>query len=71
MKKIIVSLGVAMLLLVVIVSMAYAATGVADPVVLKDLAQVRRATAKYHDVNAALADGFVPTPPASRSQGQV
>ena len=62
MKKILVSLAAAMLLLVVIVSIAYAATGVADPVVLKDLAQVRRATAKYHDVNAALADGFVPTP---------
>ena len=62
MKKILVSVGVAMLLLVVIVSIAYAATGVADPVVLKDLAQVRRATAKYHDVNVALAEGFVPTP---------
>ena len=23
---------------------------------------MRQATAKYHDVNAALADGFVPTP---------
>ena len=62
MKKLLVSLGVAMLLLVVIVSIAYAATGVADPVVLKDLAQLRRATAKYHDVNAALADGFIRTP---------
>ena len=61
MKKILVSLAAAMLLLVVIVSIAYAATGVADPAVLKDLAQLRRATAKYHDVNAALADGFVST----------
>ena len=62
MKKIVVSLAAVMLLLVVIVSIAYAATGVADPVVLRQLAQVRQATAKYHDVNVALADGFVPTP---------
>jgi hypothetical protein len=62
MKKIVVSLAAAMLLLVVIVSIAYAATGVANPVVLKDLAQLRRATAKYHDVDVALADGFIQTP---------
>jgi hypothetical protein len=62
MKKILVSLAVAMLLLLVLAGIAYAATGVTDPVVLKDLAKVRQATAKYHDVNVALADGFVPTP---------
>ena len=62
MKKLLVSLAVAMLLLIVVASIAYAATGVMDPVVLSQLAQVRRATAKYHDVNVALADGFVPTP---------
>ncbi|MCI0552630.1 MAG: hypothetical protein L0287_16895 [Anaerolineae bacterium] len=62
MKKLLVSLAAAMLLVVVLVSIAYAATGISDPVVLQQLAQVRRATAKYHDVNAALADGFVPTP---------
>lgn len=62
MKKILVSITVAVLLLVIVASIAYAATGVTDPVVLKELAQVRQATAKYHDVNAALADGFVPTP---------
>ena len=61
MKKILISLAVAVLLLVILASIAYAATGVADPVVLRQLAQVRRATAKYHDVNVALADGFVPT----------
>lgn len=37
------------------------ATGVSDPLVSGQLALVRQATAKYHDVNAALADGFVPT----------
>ena len=62
MKKLLVSIAVAVLLLVVAAGIAYAATGVTDPAVLRQLAQVRRATAKYHDVNAALADGFVPTP---------
>ena len=62
MKKIVVSLGVAVLLLLALAGIAYAATGVTDPVVLRDLARVRQATAKYHDVNAALADGFVSTP---------
>lgn len=62
MKKIFVSLALATLLLIVLAGIAYAATGVTDPAVLQQLAQVRRATAKYHDVNAALADGFVPTP---------
>jgi hypothetical protein len=62
MKKILVSLAVAMLLFVILASIAYAETSVTDPVVLKDLAKVRRATAKYHDVNVALADGFIRTP---------
>jgi hypothetical protein len=61
MKKLLVSTGAAMLLLIVLVSIAYAATGVTDPVVLKDLARLRQATTKYHDVNVALADGFIPT----------
>jgi hypothetical protein len=30
-----------------------------DPAVLRDLAAVRNATAKYHNVDNALADGFV------------
>ena len=62
MKKLLVSLAVALLLLVVLGGVAYAATGVTDPVVLRQLAQVRQATAKYHDVEAALADGFIQTP---------
>jgi len=62
MKKIFVSLTVAMLLLAILASVAYAAsTGVNDPGVIKQLMRVRRANAKYHDVNVALADGFVPT----------
>jgi hypothetical protein len=62
MKTILVSAGIAVLLLLVLASVAYAATGVTDPVVLKELAQVRQATAKYQDVNVALADGFIATP---------
>jgi hypothetical protein len=71
MKKILVSLVVAMLLVVILASMAYAATGVTDPVVLKELAQVRQATTKYHDVNVALADGFIPTPDCVQSSDGV
>ena len=62
MKKIVVSFIVAALLLVTLAGIADAATGTTDPQVLRDLARVRRATAKYHDVNAALADGFIRTP---------
>jgi hypothetical protein len=69
MKKLIVSLAAAMLLLLVLAGIAYAATGVTDPVVLSQLAQVRQATAKYHDVNTALADGFVPTPQCVQEPG--
>jgi hypothetical protein len=69
MNKLLVSLAVAMLLLLVLAGIAYAATGVTDPVVLSQLAQVRQATAKYHDVNAALADGFVPTPLCVQESG--
>lgn len=33
----------------------------------QDLAEVRRATAKYHRVEAALADGYIPTPSCTSS----
>jgi hypothetical protein len=62
MKKLTVSLSIAVLVVLIIAGAAYAATGVADPVVLKDLARVRQATDRYHDVNVALADGFIRTP---------
>jgi hypothetical protein len=62
MKRTFIVTGLVLLLLAALAGVAYAATGITDPAVLKDLAQLRRATAKYHDVNAALADGFVPTP---------
>jgi len=69
MKKLLMSLAAAILLLLVLAGIAYAATGVTDPVVLSQLARVRRATAKYHDVNVALADGFVPTPQCVQEPG--
>ena len=62
MKRISVSTGIATLLLSFLASNAYAAPGVTDPAVLKDLAALRQATVKYHDVNEALADGFIRTP---------
>lgn len=62
MKKTLITIVIALALVATLAGVAYAATGTADPQVLRDLAKVRQATAKYHDVNAALADGFVPTP---------
>jgi hypothetical protein len=61
-KKIVVTTVILLALLATLVGVVFAATGVTDPQVLRDLARVRQATAKYQDVNAALADGFVPTP---------
>ena len=62
MKKILISTPIALLLLIVLAGLGYAATGgVTDPVVLKDLATVRQATTRYHDVNNAIADGYLPT----------
>ncbi len=41
---------------------AFAALGETDAEALQQLAQVRRATAKYHNVENALADGYIATP---------
>lgn len=60
MKKLLVSTGIAGLLLIILARIVYAAPGVTDPVMLKELAQVRQATANYHDVNVALGDGLSP-----------
>lgn len=62
MKKLLVSSVAVLVLLALMAGVAYAATGVTNPAVLRDLAALRRATTKYHDVNAALADGFIATP---------
>lgn len=62
MKKVI----LASLLVLVLLSSGYGLAFAADvqltgSPVLKDLAAVRQATAKYHDVEAAIADGYLPT----------
>ena len=62
MKRILLTITISLTVIAALAGVAYAATGTTDPQVLRDLAAVRQATAKYHDVNAALADGFVPTP---------
>src|SRR5262245_2352942 len=62
MKKLLITITVVFVLLATLAGVAYAATVTTDPSLLKQLAQVRRATAKYHDVNVALADGFIQTP---------
>lgn len=62
MKKTVIPIIVALALVATLAGVAYAATGTTDPQVLRDLAKVRQATAKYHDVNVALADGFIQTP---------
>ncbi len=41
---------------------AVAAPAHSDPIVEQELAAVRRATAKYHDVEKALADGYIAAP---------
>ena len=61
-KKVQIALLIVVLLLGVFASIAYAAGGETNPLVLKDLAKVRQVTAKYHDVSVALADGFIQTP---------
>jgi hypothetical protein len=62
MKKITITIIIALALVTTVAGVAYAATGTTDPQVLQDLAKVRQATDKYHDVNGALADGFIRTP---------
>jgi hypothetical protein len=69
MKKIFGSIIVAILLMIVLATVAFAGTGVTDPKVLRELAAVRQATDKYHDVNVALADGFIRTPQCVQEEG--
>jgi len=62
MKKTLITITIALALVATLGGVAYAATGITDPQVLQDLAAVRQATVKYHDVEVALADGFIRTP---------
>jgi hypothetical protein len=75
MKKVLLSLVMAVLLASSATVAMAAPGGVTDKDVLKDLAAARAATAKYHDVNVAIADGYVPdehcvaSPPIPGNQG--
>ena len=69
MKRILIVITLVLLLLAALAGAAYAATGTTDPSVLKDLAELRQATTKYHDVNVALADGFIRTPHCIQAPG--
>jgi len=65
--------GIAALLAVIIMTVfplnVFAATGgVTEAQFQKDLADLRKATARYHDVENALADGFVPVSECTTNQ---
>jgi hypothetical protein len=62
MKKVLLSLMAAGLLIASLASFVVAAPGgITDKDALKDLAAARQATVKYHDVSVAEADGYVST----------
>jgi hypothetical protein len=68
MKKLILTLVIAAVMLASLSTVAVAAPGgVTDPDVLKDLAAARQATARYQDVSVALADGYIPVSPCVES----
>ena len=60
--------GVALSLMVV-VPVAAAPGGVTSAAALQDLAAVRQATARYHDVDLAVADGYVAMSPCVAEPG--
>lgn len=60
MRKLLIIVGV--LLAVCTPLIAFGAPAVSKFNTNRQLAEVRKATAKYHDVNVALADGYVPAP---------
>lgn len=63
MKKLLLSLMAAALMLAFLTTLGLAAPGdVTDPDALKALTAARQATAKYHDVSVAEADGYSSTP---------
>jgi len=69
MRKTLIVIALVLLLVAMLAGVAYAATGTTDPAVLKDLAAVRQASTRYHDVNVALGDGFVQTPSCVQEPG--
>lgn len=70
MKRLLLSLVIVGLVSGLLANFAVAAPGgVTDSDTLKALAEVRQATARYHDVDAALADGYVPVGPCVEVPG--
>ena len=63
MKKVLLSVVMAAVLATSGTIAMAAPGGITDSSALKDLAAARRATAKYHDVSVALADGYAPGGP--------
>ncbi len=53
-------IGISLLALLLVCADAGAAPGVTDADTLQQLASVRQATVKYHDITRALADGYIP-----------
>jgi hypothetical protein len=53
-------IGISLLAMLLTPVGTHAATGITASDTLQQIAQVRQATAKYHDVNEALADGYIP-----------
>jgi hypothetical protein len=51
------------LLGLLVTATVFASPSLTDPVTQSALAKVRAATAKYHDVNVAIADGYLPAGP--------
>ena len=63
-------IGITMIMVLLAPLTALGATGdVTDADALQQLAAVRQATAKYHDVNQALADGYIPVSPCEELPG--
>lgn len=59
MKKTLFTPVIALTLIAALAGVAYAATGITDPAVLRDLARVRAATAQFQRSEAAGAAGYV------------
>jgi hypothetical protein len=59
MKKTLVIIVIALALIATLAGVAYAATGTTDPAVLRDLAQVRAATAQFQQSEVAGTVGYV------------
>ena len=67
MRKLLIGLSVLALLLVSVD--AGVATGATHADTLQQLAAVRQATVKYHDVTQAVADGYIPVSPCEALPG--